>query len=61
MLSPEQARQYEKLCVESVSARVPLASEAPVGSESTLGCGTKCVFEPIEALAFASEGSRAAS
>lgn len=61
MLSPEQAREYERLSVENASARVPFASEAPVGSESTLGCGAKCVFESIEALAFAAEDFRVAS
>ena len=61
MFTVEQMRAYEKLSVESASARVPSASEAPVGSESTDGCGTKCSFESIEAPAFASEGFRAAS
>lgn len=60
MFTAEQMRAYEKLSVESASARASRGRRSS-DSEPTEKTGPNVLSESIAALAFASEGFRAAS
>jgi len=60
MFTADQMRAYEKLSVESASARAS-CGRGSSDNEPTEKTGPNVLFESIEALAFASEGLRAAS